>query len=179
MMNQQPTVPNHSRSRNFKWKKPVPNLYKVNTDANLSQEGYWRMGAICRNSSNEVLEAATWKREGTNTPAEAGGFALYLAMEFAAHCGFFDVIFESDNEVLVRNLTGKEETPNLYFGNIVRGIQKREIWFRHVSYMHVNRKGSPAAHMLAQQTLIEPNVVWLEDTPSCIVTEVHLDKYNQ
>lgn len=89
------------------------------------------------------------------------------------------MIFETDSEKLVRYLTKKEETPNVYVGNIVRGIQLRKAWFRHVSFMHIGRKGNKAAHKLAQHALIEPNIVWIEDTPPCIVTDVHLDKYNQ
>jgi hypothetical protein len=147
-MQQHPIVSNHSRSRTIKWKKPSLNLYKVNTDANLSQEGIWGLGAICRNSSGDVLAAATWKREGANEPTEAEAFAIYSAMEFAAQSGFFDVIFETDSEKLVRYLT-KEEIPNVYLGNIVRGIQLRKAWFRQVSFMHIGRKGNKAPHKLA------------------------------
>lgn len=88
-MQQHPIVSNHSRSRTIKWKKTSLNLYEVNTDANLSQEGIWGLGAICRDSFGNVLAATTWKREGANEPTEAEAFAMYSAMEFAAQNGFF------------------------------------------------------------------------------------------
>jgi len=43
----------------------------------------------------------------------------------------------------------------------------------------VGRKGNEAAHKLAHYALIEPNKVWLEECPACIVSEILRDIINQ
>lgn len=125
-----------------------------------------------------MFAAATWKRKGFNDPAAAEAFGVYLAMELAYHCGFLDVQFESDNERIIQILTRKKNSPNSYVGNIIKGIRLRMGKFRRVTFSHVGRKGNGPAHKLAQYALAEPNKVWLEDIPPCIVQEVHWDMFN-
>lgn len=96
-----------------------------------------------------------------------------------------DVIFESDNEMIVRVLTAKKKCPNLYANNVRkdmwvgRVMSLRQNRFKGVDFSHVGRKGNGPAHKLAQHTLTKSNRIWLEETPSCIVTEVTWDLFNQ
>jgi len=149
-------------------KKPNQNFYKINTNVNLSEANTWGLAAICRNENSEVLAATKWRMMG-----------FKLVTEFAAQCGFMDVIFESDNEKIIRVLTAKETIPNLYVGNVIIGITLRKGRFRMVVFSHVDRKDNGLTHRLAQHALTEPNKIWLEETPSCIVTEVLWDIFNQ
>ena len=66
-----------------------------------------------------VMAAATWRVEGFNHPETAEGFALYKAMHQALDCCFCTVIFESDNEGLVKKIIDGGEPPRSYLGNII------------------------------------------------------------
>jgi len=165
--------------RKAKWRKPEANLYKINTDANLSEANAWGLGVIVRDDAGEVFTAATWKMDCFDDLAAAEAFGIYLAMAFAADCGFLDVIFETNCERVVRFLSDKEPVPNLYVGNVIRGIRNTTNRFRHVSFNFVGRKGNEVAHKLAQHALIEPNKAWIEETSACVVSEVLRDIFNQ
>jgi len=178
-------VHNHSTAQNRQhqnrkttWRKPDNNVYKINTDANLSEEKTWGLGALYRDASREVVAAATWRMHGFYEPTVAEAYGIYLALEFAANCGFLDVTFESDCEQLIRILNDKEPIPNHYVGNVIREIHFRTMGLRHVSFSHVDRQGNVAAHKLAQHALLEPNKIWIEETPLCIVPEVLRDIFN-
>lgn len=175
------TTNSHSRSKakETKWRKPEANQYKINTYANLSEANTWRLSAIVRDASGEVFAAATWRMDGFADPTAAEAFGVYMALEFAAECGFLDVVFETDCEKIVRFLREIETTPNLYVGNVIRGIRFRSTRLRHVSFNFVGRKGNEAAHKLAQHALIEPNRIWIEECPTCIVYEIIRDMINQ
>lgn len=120
-----------------RWKKPDPIFYKINTDANLSEDNIWGLATICRDENGEVLASATWRKNGFIDLAVAEAYGLYMALEFAIRCEFLEVIFESNNEKVIRVLNGMNEIPNLYVGNIIMGIKL---------FSHVGRKGNGAAH---------------------------------
>jgi hypothetical protein len=123
MMHNQMTSHNrHQQSRAVTWRKSDKNIFKINTDVNLSEEKTWGLGALCRDESGEVFAAATWHMEGFNEPAVAEAYGIYLALEFTADCGFMEVTFESDCEQLIRILNDKKPTPNHYMGNVIKGI---------------------------------------------------------
>jgi ribonuclease HI len=167
------------RAKSSKWRKPEANYYKINTDANLSEANIWGMGAIVRDESGDVFAAATWRMDGFEDPTAAEAYAVYLAVEFAAECGFLDVVVETDCEKIVKFLCENETIPNNYVGNVIRGIKIRATRFRHVSFNFVGRKGNEAAHKLAHHALIEPNKVWIEECPACIVSEILRDIIHQ
>lgn len=156
-MTQTGTTTHNSRSRNVYWEPPSNNTIKVNTDVNLSKEDTWGLSAICRNNFGDVLATAIWCLPGTHNSAAVEAFAIYLAMELADKKGFHELELESDNEQIIRILSGKDEKPNTYVGNIISGIKIRRNSFIHVSYKHVGRKYNSTTHRLAQQALLEPN----------------------
>lgn len=71
------------RQQANQWQKPLNGMIKINSDANLMEEGFWGLGAVCRYADGEVLAAATWKTKGFMHPATAEAMALYTTMEFA------------------------------------------------------------------------------------------------
>jgi len=105
-------------------------------------------------------------------------FGIYRVMDFTAQCGFFDVIFEYDIEQIIRILNGKDSIPNLYVGNIILGIKCGIGRFRRIAFSHVGGEGNRVAHKSAHHALNEPNMIWLEETPNCIVSEVLWDTLN-
>jgi ribonuclease HI len=147
------------------WKKPTKGTIKVNSDANLMSEGRWGLGAVCRDSSGEVLAAATWEIPGADDPQLAEACALYEAVRFARDCCFRDVIFECDNSQVV-HLLNSNRNPKSYVGNFIRGINCNRGYFRNCSFRHIGRRANEAAHCLALLAHDEPNRVWIEEIPN-------------
>jgi hypothetical protein len=52
---------NYRNNQHIKWRKPSSGVIKANSDANLSIDGWWGLGAIFRDESGEILASATWR----------------------------------------------------------------------------------------------------------------------
>jgi hypothetical protein len=167
----------NQRHRNVRkhWKKPRPNSIKINCDANLSQPGRWGLRATFRDSTGEILAAATWERPGSDDVELAEACALHLATELAIDCCFLDVEIESDNASVIALLNSSDSYPRSYVGNYVWGIHCNRHKFRSWSFGHISRDANTAAHKLAALAHSEPNRIWLEETPPSIVTIVFSD----
>lgn len=92
----------HRPAKNTKWKRPNLGLVKVNTDANLQNHGKWGLGIIIRDEVGLVMAASTWETDGNDRALEAEAYALLTGMRFAKDCGFRKVVFEGDNEKLMK-----------------------------------------------------------------------------
>ncbi|KAK2395425.1 hypothetical protein QL285_057163 [Trifolium repens] len=160
---------NHKQQKESKWKCPGQGMIKVNSDANLAQDGYWGLGAICRDNRGQILAAATWSMHGMADPVLAEAQALYNAMILAADCCFTQVVFESDCLQLITAIENTEADARTYLGNIVKGIKCNRRMFRDCNFSHTGRGGNRVAHALAQIAIQEPNSVWIEEAPSKIV----------
>jgi hypothetical protein len=93
------------------------------------REGWWGLGAICRDSTGELLAAATWETPGADDPTLAEACALYEAVRLAQDCCFRDVTFECDNSKIV-HLLNDNRNPKTYVGNFIRGINCNRGYFR-------------------------------------------------
>jgi hypothetical protein len=71
-------IRNYMNNQQTKWRKPSSRVIKANSDANLSFDGWWGLGAIFRDDSGEILASATWRVPGFNDPTTAEACALYL-----------------------------------------------------------------------------------------------------
>jgi hypothetical protein len=152
-----------------KWNRPSDNTIKINSDANLSIAGKWGLGAAFRNSTGELVAAASWEPLGGDEPTLAEACAMYNAIILAIDCGFQEVIFESDCETLVKLLNSNVQCPRNYVGNIVRGIRSNLVFFRHSRVNYIHREANKVAHHLANIAHIEPNTVWINDCPRQLV----------
>jgi hypothetical protein len=86
---------------------------------------------------------------------------------------------ESDCATLLKWVTGDDEAPNSYLGNVIVGIQTLRKCFVHCNFSFTKREGNRVAHILAQHALHGPNRVWLEEVPSVVTHQVfHYKKYN-
>jgi hypothetical protein len=163
---------------NKQWNRPNEGTIKVNCDANLSREGRWGLGATYRDSSGELLAAATWVVPGAEDPAMAEACVLYQAVRLAQECCFLDVIFESDNSSIIQ-LVHDGRNPRNYVGSFIRGIHCIKGYFRNCSFRHIGRKANQAAHCLALLAHDEPNRVWIEETPPQLVSVLLMDLIHQ
>jgi hypothetical protein len=161
---------NYQRNtRSTQWTKPMPGTIKINCDANLSKYGRWGLGATCRDSDGVLVAAATWESPGPDDPTLAEACAVYQAVQLARDCCFQDVIFESDISSIISLINATKALPKSYVGNLVWGINCKSVSFRSCMFRHISRKANGAAHLLASLAHLEPNKVWIEDTPlSCI-----------
>jgi hypothetical protein len=140
-------------------------VLSVNCNANLSRFSRWGLGATCHDSDSFLVTAAT---PGTDDPTLDDAFALYNAVQFALDCCFQEVIFERDNASVVDRISGGSLCPRSYVGDLVRGILCKKGGFRTCNFSHIGRKTNKAAHSLASSAHMEPNKVWLEDSPQLV-----------
>lgn len=63
--------------------------------------------SIVRDEQGFILAAATWKSHGSESAILAEAFALLTTMKFVVECVFRKIIFEGDNDRLVRMLNEK------------------------------------------------------------------------
>jgi hypothetical protein len=153
-----------------KWKKPRPDTIKINCDANLARPGRWGFGAMYRDSDGELLAAATWERPGSDDAELAEACALYYAILLAIDCCFQNIEVESDNASVIDLLKSSDFYPRSYVGNYVWGIHCNSHRFRAWSFNHISRNANKSAHCLAALAHLEPNRIWLEETPSSLVS---------
>ncbi|KAK2382213.1 Ribonuclease H superfamily protein [Trifolium repens] len=149
---------------NKKWARPDYNKIKINCDANLAIEGRWGLGTSFRNSDGALLLAATWTMPGSNDSKLAEAYALYAAVLLAVEHGFQEVIFESDNSVII-DLINNDGNPRLYLGNILSGVCRNTGRFSSVCFSFINREANKVAHWLASLAHTEYNKVWINGTP--------------
>jgi ribonuclease HI len=123
------------------------------------------LGASYRDSNGVLVAAATWDTPGPDDPPLAEATAIYKAIHLALECCFREIIVESDNRFVVSLINSEKECPRHYVGTLVWGIKCNRHRFRQVSFRHVNRNTNRAAHLLATMAHLEPNRVWLKDTP--------------
>jgi hypothetical protein len=122
------------------------------------------LGASYRNSDGALLLAATWAVSGSKDPKLAEAYALYRAVLLADEYGFQEVIFESDNSIII-DLINNGGNPRLYLGNIVNGIRMNTTSFSDSRFRSINREANKVAHWLASLAHTESNKVWMNGTP--------------
>jgi hypothetical protein len=124
---------------------------------------------VYRDTEGAVLAAATWLAPGSNDPTLAEAYTLYKAVLLAIDCGFFAITCESDNDGVIRLLNDASKNPRLYIGNLIQGILCNRGSFRSISFRSIGREANKVAHCLATLAHQEPNRVWLEEAPPCII----------
>jgi hypothetical protein len=93
---------------------------KVNSDANLQEEGWWGLGTVVRDSQGFIMAAATWKCTGSDHAETAKAFGYLSAINFAKECGFRRVVIEGDNERIIRILQNNLTLDRSYPGEVLK-----------------------------------------------------------
>jgi hypothetical protein len=169
-----PRIPNERK----RWTKPRPDFIKINCDANLSRSGRWGLGATYRDADGELLAAATWELPGSDDAELAEACALYKGILLAAECCFHNIDVESDNATVIALLKSDASYPRSYLGNYVWGIHCNKHRFRVWFFNHISREANKAAHSVAALAHLEPNKIWLEETPPTLVSVLLSDLIN-
>jgi hypothetical protein len=135
----------------------------------MAVNGRWGIGATFRDCDGELIAAATWDVPGADNPTLVEAYTMYLDMTMAVDCCFQEVEFECDNVEVVTLVESVECNPKSYLGNIVWGIRCIKSPFRSCYVRHINRQANSASHCMASLAHIEPNKVWIEETPPQLV----------
>lgn len=115
-----PNLPSkQQRKTHHKWIPPAPNYLKANSDANLQALGWWGLGAVVRNDEGLVMASASWRMKGSEDVILAETFALYRTIDLALDCGFRRIMFEVDNEQLVRLIHNDNSEDRSYLGKLI------------------------------------------------------------
>jgi hypothetical protein len=168
----------HRRNKqNPKWRKPSNGRIKANSDANLSVDGSWGLGAIFRDDEGQILASATWKLPGFADPSTAEACTLYFTARLTVDCCFTNVDFESDCRNAIESISDTAACPRSYFGNLVKAVQLNSLKFNSCTFRHIDRRANKVAHELASLAHFVTDSVWLEDTHPLIVPFVHMDLF--
>ncbi|KAJ1391073.1 Ribonuclease H-like superfamily [Sesbania bispinosa] len=157
-----------------KWHAPPLGWYKLNCDAAKSTNGHWGIGIVARDSDGVVIAAATRSLDTFEDPTLAEVMGLRLAMQFAVDLCLEDVIFESNNKIVMDQLE-RSSFQNSYHGLISQDYFHLRSRFRNCNFYHTHRSGNFVAHNLALFACSYPAYNWIEKTPECIFSVVAVD----
>lgn len=157
------------------WEAPPRNVYKINTDANLSVPDRWGMGAVIRDQSGAMMAITTWVENGDNDPLAAEARGMMLALEFMHNCCFRKVILESDCES-VKAINEKHKILKGW-GRIIDQIRSLLVLFQISSIQYVGHNSNQAAHITAKQSHIEGNKYSIEEEPYFIKAQACKDLF--
>ncbi|KAJ1400517.1 Ribonuclease H-like superfamily [Sesbania bispinosa] len=158
----------------IKWHAPPLGWYKLNCDAAKSTNGHWGIGIVARDSDGVVIAAATRSLDTFDDPTLAEAMGLRLAMQFAVDLCLEDVIFESDNKIVMDQLE-RSNFQNYYHGLISQDCFHLRSRFRNCYFYHTRRSGNFVAHNLALFACSHLDYNWIEETPECIFSTVAVD----
>jgi hypothetical protein len=118
------TNTNRMQSTSRKWSKPEPDILKAKSDANLNHLGTWGLGSIIRDEHGMVMASATWRYGGFDCVTTAEAFPILSTMKLVQQCGFRRMMFESDNEKVIKLLQHKDVFHRSYLGSMFREMLK-------------------------------------------------------
>ncbi|KAL0009259.1 hypothetical protein SO802_010761 [Lithocarpus litseifolius] len=106
---------------------------------------------------------------------EAEAKAAECGLIFAWELGLREVIIEGDSQVVIHALSTEQPAP-LSIQQLISGTKTWLPNFRAWKARFARRDCNKAAHLMARHAKeIEDCIIWVEDTPHFIVSEVHFD----
>jgi len=140
-------------------------LFKANSDANLQSVGWWGLGSVIRNDPGLVMAIATWRIKGANDVMMAEVFALLLTVRIARDFGFRHMVFEVDNDKMVR-MAQKNKIDNIsYLGKVIYEIGALKSSSDTCHFRYISWNCNEVAHTMAQLAHSSTNKVWIEEVP--------------
>ncbi|MCH94630.1 ribonuclease H protein, partial [Trifolium medium] len=172
--NSRPSVGRNNKS----WSPPPKTFLKLNVDAHLSDDGHWGLGMVLRRDDGRCVGAATKVYHGSNDAAMAEATGLREALLWVKSQKMEKVIIEMDAESIVKAVNSRI-FPRNQWGQLVRSCARNFDHHAHLSVKWVNRRGNQPTHVLARWALSEPNQLWSNNFPSCIISHIALFKLNE
>jgi len=111
------------------------------------------------------MVAATWRLPGLDDIMMAEAGALLATVRLVMDCGFRRVVFEGDNESLIRRIQNGKIDDRSYLGSFIMEIQSLQYYFDKCQFSFIPRCCNKVADSLAHLAHTDPNKVWIEEVP--------------
>ncbi|GKV49294.1 hypothetical protein SLEP1_g56051 [Rubroshorea leprosula] len=135
------------------WSRPPCGIIKVNVDASFSpNSGVAALTMVGRNSNGKISFRRAW-RYLTSTPLSAKAATLLKAVRFAEDKGFQDIIFESDNQVLISSIQQSSKPLPWEAQSLIMSIRQSCISNPGFKFNFVPRSGNQVADWVARASL--------------------------
>ena len=174
--NLNPTVSQDSNSRRPSWSPPLPGWYKVNVDGAVFKEiSNCGVGVVIRNDKGQLMGAMSKNLELPLGALEAKAKAVEEGVMLAKDLGLDHIIIEGDAQTVMSALAS-HTSPPISIQNIIVGARHWSLNFSTWKAIHARRNCNQAAHLMARHAkLISESVIWVEDTPPVIVSQIAFD----
>ncbi|XP_057417194.1 uncharacterized protein LOC130711537 [Lotus japonicus] len=146
------------------WKPPDPGKIKVNVDAAFPVGSLMGFGFIARNSRGQVLATAAARWPRASSVAVVEGMALHWALQLSLDLGFFEVVVEIDNQLVVKAWKSYGRQCS-YLASVVSDCFNISSAFHSFNLSHVLRSSNMEADYLANFALTNYCFVGLEEYP--------------
>ncbi|XP_048503165.1 uncharacterized protein LOC125498893 [Beta vulgaris subsp. vulgaris] len=169
------TLPSRSVTTLSKtWCPPPHGIVKLNVDASLSVEGWIGLGVVARDSTGQVLFAATRRIKAFWAPEVAEAKAIALGLKLGKRYGLQEIIVESDCQVVIHRLSKSA----LFLSDldlVLHDIFSLCSSFSSLSWSHVKRDENFVAHHLAKLIPFGVEQVWENHYPVEVAPYVLVD----
>jgi ribonuclease HI len=129
---------------------------------------------VLRREDGRAVGAATKVLKGSDDSTLAEAIGISEALIWIKTLNLQKVIIETDAKILTTALE-KKLFPRTNWGNVMQKVSRDLASLESVSVSWVNRKGNQVAHNLARLAITEPNRVWPNNFPNCIVSHILCD----
>nr|XP_023922049.1 uncharacterized protein LOC112033506 [Quercus suber]POE98459.1 hypothetical protein CFP56_14859 [Quercus suber] len=118
------------------WLPPLPSVYKVNFDgATFQDTASVGLGVVVRDLNDLVIVALSKQIRLPPTVANLEALACRRAILFITKIGLYDVVFESDSDVILKLLTADQPCMSA-FGHIIKESRSLAARLMMVSFTH-------------------------------------------
>ena len=157
------------------WKKPQVEVFKINTDGAIANEGRpSSIGVVIRDSKGEAVAALCRVLPGCFLMDEIEALTVKAGILLARELDLHQVIVESDSLSIVQRILAKDFSGGL--GHIVHGILGFLKEFSSWQVWHLKRDFNRVTHELAHfANCNDINQVWRGVSPPVMRNLVHLD----
>ncbi|XP_054795632.1 uncharacterized protein LOC129301093 [Prosopis cineraria] len=160
---------NEQSSTIIKWEAPIGNWIKINTSCAFSDEQ--GIASICF----AVRDSNAWLLDGWNcrlnveSPLQAEIKVMESAISYAIENELDEVIFESDNEILIDSIIKEKTPPEWGCDTLLENIQALRNNIRNHKFLWLPKEANLVADWMAKVSLNEPrHVDWVLGPPSFV-----------
>jgi len=170
------TMSQESNSRRRYWTPPLSDWYKVNVDEAVFKEiNSYSIGVVIRNDKGQLMRAMSKKLELPLGALEVEAKAVEEGAMLAKDFDLSHIIIEGDAQTVMSALAGHTSPPST-IQNIIARARQRTLNFSAWKATHVRRNCNQAAHLMARNAkFISESIIWVEDTPPVIETQIAFD----
>ena len=146
-----PTINQHTTPGYAKWRPPLRDAIKINTDGSVKQNGTSHIAFIFRNSDGKPTFYYS-ARSSSSSVLQTEANALLKAVHMALAHGTGRTVVESDNLALINAINGTWSIP-WSIQDTVEDIKLLRQSFHYIKFTHCRRQANRAADFLATKCI--------------------------